>query len=107
MNAAAHIVPALRAHAYNPGLVTAVLLFVPSCAWTFRVLVGRGLLRRVHVAYSLFAGIVLHGVLLSSLAAFGRGLIGEPFLVAVQIANGVLPVVFAGVAGRVHARTAR
>lgn len=101
VNAVAHIVPALRTHTYNPGLVTAVLLFVPVCAWTFRALVSQQLLRRVHIAYSFFAGIVLHGVLLSSLIAFARGVIGEPFLVAVQVANGFLPVGFAKLAGAV------
>jgi hypothetical protein len=57
--------------------------------------VDRGLLRRVHLAYSLSAGIVLHGVLLLSLVAFTRGLIGEPLLVAVQLADGFLPMAFA------------
>lgn len=99
VNAAAHIVPALRTNTYNPGLVTAVVLFVPICAWTFRVLVARGLLRRVHLAYSWFAGMVVHGVLLLSLVAFSRGVIGEPLLVAVQLVNGFLPMAFAKVAG--------
>jgi len=92
VNAAAHILPALRTHTYNPGLVTAVVTFVPLCAWTLRVLVRQQLLRRVHVAYALLAGLIIHAVLLVSLIAFERGAFGEPFLVAVQLANGFLPL---------------
>lgn len=99
VNAIAHIAPALRTQTYNPGLATAVLLFVPMCVWIFRVLVRRGLLRRAQVAYSMLAGVVLHGVLMGSLLAFMRGLISEPILIAAQIANGFLPLGFAGAAG--------
>lgn len=77
------------------------MTFVPLCAWTLRVLVRQQLLRRVHVAYALLAGLLVHAVLLVSLIAFEWGAFGEPFLVAVQVANGFLPLAFATLAGAV------
>jgi hypothetical protein len=67
VNAVAHIMPALRTQTYNPGLLTAIVLFVPMCVWIFRALVKAGLLDRARVALAMVSGVLLHMVLMGSL----------------------------------------
>jgi hypothetical protein len=92
INTIAHVVSAVRTHAYNPGLATALVLFVPMCVWIFRALVQRGLLTPIRVAAAMVSGVALHAVLIGSLVLHMRGLIGEPLLVITQFANGFLPI---------------
>lgn len=92
INAVAHVVPAIRTHTYNPGLLTALVLFVPLCAWSYRALVRAGSITRARVALGIFSGWLLHAVLLGSLWLSIHGMIGEALLVAIQFANGFLPV---------------
>lgn len=92
INAVAHVVPAIRTQTYNPGLLTALVLFVPLCAWSYRALVRAGVLTRARVALGIFSGWLLHAVLLGSLWLSLHGMIGEAVLVAIQFANGLLPV---------------
>lgn len=106
VNALAHIVPALVEGAYNPGLATAVLVFLPLSLWAFRVaLATPGLGRRAVIA-TLAGGVALHAVLMLSLKAYLAGWIGETALIAIQIANPVLPglVMAAAMRGRLARR---
>lgn len=100
VNAVAHIVPAVRTGTYNPGLATAVLLFLPVCALLARELLRTGLVTRRELVLVPLAGVGVHAVLLGSLFACAAGAIGQPALVAIQIANGFLPVVLGLVAYR-------
>ncbi|MBS7545373.1 HXXEE domain-containing protein [Ancylobacter oerskovii] len=91
VNAVAHIGPALAERSYNPGLLTAALLFLPLSLWAFRVaLATPGLGARAVIA-TLAGGVLLHAVLLLSLKAYLAGLIGETALIAVQVANPAIP----------------
>jgi hypothetical protein len=95
-NAAAHIAPALRSGTYNPGLLTAGLLFFPTSAWILAVLVRRCGLRPVHAAAAVGAGVLMHGVLIGSLILRDRGVIPEAVSLALQIANGFVPLAVGG-----------
>ena len=92
VNAAIHIMPALRTGTYNPGLVTSIVLFVPFCAFTLRELVRQGLLRRGQLWFVALSGALTHAILMGSLFAYWYGKIGEPLLVAIQVLNGFTPI---------------
>ncbi|KYO49347.1 HXXEE domain-containing protein [Tistrella mobilis] len=91
VNTMAHLVPAVVEGAYNPGLVTALVLFLPLSAWSFRVALGRPDLGRRAVAGTVAGGVLLHAVLMGSLLAFLAGRIGTALLVLIQIVNPVIP----------------
>jgi hypothetical protein len=90
VNALAHIGGAMRARDYNPGLVTAVLLFLPLGGHMLRVSL-RTVLRPREVPMVFGAGIVLHGVLMGSLAARAAGVLPHAGLLAVNALNGAVP----------------
>ena len=100
VNAFAHIGPAVANGGYDPGLLTALLLFVPLCAWAFHVALANPQLGRRAVTATLFAGIVLHLVLMLSLKAWLGGLIGERMMIFIQIINPVLPMLLVPMALR-------
>lgn len=92
VNAIAHIGPAVAAGAYNPGLATALLLFLPLSLWTFRVALRRPDLGRRAVMATLAGGVALHAVLMLSLKAYLDGAIGEAALLAMQVINPAIPM---------------
>ncbi len=92
VNALAHIGPALAAGEYNPGLLTAVLLFLPLSLWTLRIALRRPDLGWLMVAATIIGGIAMHAVLILSLRAYLAGLLGETTLVAIQIVNPAIPI---------------
>ena len=92
VNAIAHIGPAMAAGSYNPGLLTAVLLFLPLSLWTFRIALRRPGLGLRAVAATIVGGVVLHAVLMLSLKAYLAGWLGETALLAIQIVNPVIPM---------------
>ena len=91
VNALVHIGPAIALRQYDPGLLTAVILFVPLTVLTAHVALGRqGPYRRRAGAVLLAAGVLMHGVLGGSAVLFLDGAIPEwvflaaqPFVVAV------------------------
>jgi hypothetical protein len=99
VNSLAHVVPALRAGAYNPGVLTAVLLFWPVTAWALRVFHKEGILDRRGLALVVASGVATHAVLLGGLQAVIHGVLGEAGLIAVQAANMLVPVAFGWAAG--------
>jgi hypothetical protein len=92
VNAVAHIGPAVVNGSYNPGLVTAILLFLPLSLRTFWIALRRSDLGVPAVAATVLAGILIHAVLMLSLKAYLAGWIGETALVAIQIVNPAIPM---------------
>lgn len=92
VNAVAHLGPALANGSYNPGLVTAVLLFLPLSLWAFRVALRQPGLGVRAIAVTIVGGILLHAVLMLSLKAYLAGWIGEAVLIAIQIGNPAIPM---------------
>jgi hypothetical protein len=60
VNAVTHIVASLRFRAYNPGLVTAIVLFLPFTIWALWREVANGLLSGREVALIVLLGVLLH-----------------------------------------------
>jgi hypothetical protein len=105
VNAIAHIGPAVAAGGYNPGLLTAVLLFLPLSLWTFWIALRRPDLGLRAVAATVVGGVVLHAVLMLSLKTYLAGWLDETALLAIQIINPVIPMLLvAAVAPRTQAR---
>jgi hypothetical protein len=89
-NLFAHAVPAVMTETYNPGLITAVTLFLPLSLFAFAAAMTRYHLGFRAVLATGVAGVMLHVVLVSSLLAFIRGSLNLDLLVAIQIANPLL-----------------
>lgn len=87
VNLFAHLMPALFEWRYNPGLVTALVLFLPLSLWTFHVALVRYRLGWRAIAATVAGGIVLHAILMGSLAAYIAGRIGLVLLDAIQVIN--------------------
>ena len=60
VNAITHVAAAIRFRAYNPGLVTAVVLFLPFTIWMLAREAATGLLTGWQIAALLVAGALLH-----------------------------------------------
>jgi hypothetical protein len=87
INLFAHAVPAVLARHYNPGLLTAVVLFLPLCLIVFAAAVSRYHLGVRSILATLFAGVVLHLVLMTSLMTFIDGRLSLEGLLLLQVAN--------------------
>ena len=87
INMFAHVGPSLANAVYNPGEATAIVLFLPLSLWAFHVALRRDGLGWRAVIATVVAGIVLHAILMGSLLAFLRGLIGSDVLDVIQYLN--------------------
>lgn len=88
INALVHIAPAIALREYDPGLLTAVLLFVPLSVWSLAAATGRaGPFRRIAILPLLVSGALMHAVLAGSALLFLRGVIPAPLLLALQPAG--------------------
>jgi len=100
VNAFAHLGPAVSHGTYNAGLLTAIAIFVPLSLWTFHVALKRYRLGWRPVIATIAAGIVLHAILMGSLAAFIAGRIGLVVLDAIQVLNPALALLIVARLGR-------
>jgi hypothetical protein len=104
VNAVAHIGPAIAHLAYNPGLLTSVLLFVPLSALMLRTVVRTGAIERRQVVRIIATGVVVHAVLLVSLKLREKGMISHDVLLVGNALNGLWPMVLGTVGVRKPAR---
>jgi hypothetical protein len=92
VNALGHIVPGLLHGAYNPGVVTSVVLFLPLGIWAMRQFHAQGLLPTSRVPLVIGCGIFQHLVLMGSLQAVSHGVFGHGVQNAIQVFNGFVPI---------------
>jgi hypothetical protein len=90
VNLLTHAVPALTGQSYNPGLATAVILFLPLSLLAFAAAMTRYHLGLRAVLATLFAGAVVHAILMGSLMSFITGRLDVDTLMLVQLANPLL-----------------
>jgi hypothetical protein len=100
VNALAHIVPAALQGTYNAGVLTAVVIFLPLSLWVFHVALWRYRLGWRPVIATVAAGIVLHAILMGSLAAFIGGRIGVVLLDVIQVINPAIALLIVARLGR-------
>ena len=72
---------------YNPGTVTAAVLFFPLFFWVVHTCFGRGRLSYWVLASIVLAGTLLSVVLLASMQARIHGFIGNTTLILIQLVN--------------------
>jgi hypothetical protein len=89
-NLFAHVLPALTGQNYNPGLVTALALFLPLSLLAFAAALTRYHLGMRAVLATLFAGGVVHALLMGSLLSYVNGRFGLDTLLLIQIVNPLL-----------------
>jgi hypothetical protein len=100
-NLFAHGVPALAMQSYNPGLVTAVVLFLPLSLLAFAAAITHYHLGLRAVLATLFAGAVMHAILIGSLMSFVNRRLSLDALLLLQILNPLLSaLVVVGLSGR-------
>ncbi|WP_299559463.1 HXXEE domain-containing protein [uncultured Mycolicibacterium sp.] len=84
VNAMSHIGEGIR-HGYNPGLVTAVVIFLPLSIWAAAAFFGPGrLLRRPVLGVIVATSVLLHAVLLGLVAGQVHGVVGGLLACLVQ-----------------------
>jgi hypothetical protein len=94
-NALVHLAPFAMGTGYNPGVLSAIVVFLPLSAWVGYACFGKGRLSYKVMALIIFAGVLLHAILMVSTFMFIGGKIGGTTLVLVQIANaGLLLLLF-------------
>ncbi len=92
VNGVVHVVATLREQAYNPGVVSAVLLLVPFSLitlWQFR---RAGLLPRRAMPVVVGAGVLIHAVLMGCLWLQSRDWLSRTVVDLVQVLNGAVPL---------------
>lgn len=87
INLFAHAGPAVMSGHYNPGLLTALVLFLPLCLTVFAAAVLQYDLGLRSIVATLGAGVAMHIALMTSLVAFIDGRLGLDGLLVVQVAN--------------------
>jgi hypothetical protein len=90
INALIHVLNAVVTGSYNPGLLTALAVFLPLSAWVGYACFGRGGLSYKAMALLIVWGIVLHAILAVPMLLFARGSISNAVLVWPQILNAAL-----------------
>lgn len=90
VNLLVHVGGSIATWAYGPGLVTALVLFLPASVWAGIVLVRDERLGWGRLAAVLALGIAVHAVLMGSVLLFVHGAIPAVVLNGLQVANGAL-----------------
>jgi hypothetical protein len=97
INALTHLGAFVRS-GYNPGVLTALILFLPISFWVARACFGKRGLPYGGLTFIVADGVILHIVLLVSTMLFLHGVIGRAALTGIQIVNATLFFVFAWLA---------
>ena len=76
---------------YNPGLGTALLLFIPVTVWTFCVCFGKGKSPKSTLWWNLGIGLLYHIIMFGSLLpSLALGKLNFPLLTAIMAVDGIL-----------------
>lgn len=86
-NAMAHIVVAIATQAYNPGLFSAIFIFLPSFFWLCNACFIKSRFRNAGIGVLVATGISLHIILISSILMFANQKISGTLLDFIQLIN--------------------
>lgn len=93
INAIAHIAAAVRGWAYNPGLLTSVLIFVPISLWFYGVVLRRGAATRADVVIALAWAVMAHVIMVfGMIAANWLKLFSETVYFAMLVLWALVPI---------------
>jgi hypothetical protein len=99
VNALAHLVEFARAD-YNPGALTAFILFLPLSIWVACVCFGKDGLPLGGLGFIVLDGVILHAILIASTKLFLLGVFGARALIVSQVLNAALLLLLAWLAER-------
>jgi hypothetical protein len=94
VNGVTHVASAIAFRAYNPGLLTSILLFAPMGAWMLRTVVRSGAIERGQIPRIFAAGIALHAVLIVSVFLREYGWVSHGAFLVINAVNGFTPIPF-------------
>jgi hypothetical protein len=80
VNAVIHIAPAVATRSYNPGLITAVVLFLPLCVWCLLVIQRSGAGGFVFHAIGLGSAFAIHAAVIFAVLRNRRKLSQTPII---------------------------
>jgi hypothetical protein len=100
INTLMHLGPAAARGAYNAGLLTALVIFLPLSLWVFHVALSRYRLGWRAVIATIVAGIVYHAIMIGSALLFVAGRMDLLVLDAIQVINPALILLIVGWLGR-------
>lgn len=106
-NAMAHIVIAVATQAYNPGLFSAIVIFLPSFFWLCKACFIEGVFRKAGIAVLVATGVILHIILISSVLLFARQKISGPLLDLIQLINASTIVVLPWLGSKILKKAAK
>jgi hypothetical protein len=89
VNALTHLGAFVRS-GYNPGVLTALILFLPASFWVAMVCFGKNRLPYGWLAFIVADGVFLHAILMGSTMLFLHGVIGRAALTGIQVVNAIL-----------------
>jgi hypothetical protein len=92
VNAVAHVLPALVTGRYNPGLLTALVLFLPGCSWMLTTVLRSGLLPASSGWRIVATGVLTHVVLIGSVGLRAIGVLPVGGFLVVNAVNGLWPL---------------
>lgn len=93
VNTAAHIAPAIKLGKYNPGLLTAVALFLPVGVATYLQLHKQKNLTRREMGEAIAVGVLMHVFLIVSLV-LRASFLSHAVFIGLQMPLGALPFVY-------------
>lgn len=94
INGVTHVVQALAFQMYNPGLLTAVVVFIPLGIWTLHVCFGGAPKLRWRVFFEQFAlALLYHIVLMAGIFGARAGLIDAPLQGLVMVLDAVVVLI--------------
>lgn len=100
-NGVLHVVTALTGGPKAlPGIVTGVLLFIPTFCWMVYASLKSGAVTAKGLAISLSGGVIAHVLLGLTYFLFKTGFVAKPGMLALDILTAVLPILIAGVGSR-------
>ncbi|HLX91859.1 MAG TPA: HXXEE domain-containing protein [Puia sp.] len=86
-NGVSHIFIGILRQSYNPGLFTAILIFLPSFFWVCKACFGPERFVKAGIAVLIGTGIILHAILISSIFLFISKNIDKSTLDLIQLLN--------------------
>jgi Protein of unknown function with HXXEE motif len=93
-NAVGHLVQAIVRSSYNPGLLTALLFFVPLSLWTYRTLHRQKQVLKWDIAETVLLGILMHVWLGLSIALRFKQLLSYSMFIMLQPLAGFQPLLY-------------
>jgi len=99
-NGLVHSAGGVAEGAYNTGLLSAAILFVPLSLWVIYACAIRGPVSGKVVGVAFVAGALTHVLLFFGYGLFKSGVIGSPGLLAFAVFVGFAPIILATLASR-------